>query len=91
MESLQNGFATYFQAIPLISMRTESQASSQSCHSIDADAWYKRGLSILKEKRPDCDFRVFISQLTQEWKSDFLLYTNTKILKTGDGVDCWVI
>ena len=27
MELLQNGVATYFQATPLISMRTESQAS----------------------------------------------------------------
>ena len=25
-------------------MRTELQASSQSCRSVDADAWYKRGL-----------------------------------------------
>ena len=28
-----------------IQARTESQASSQSCRSVDADAWYKRGLS----------------------------------------------
>ena len=44
MELLQNGVTTYFQVIPLISMRTESQASSQSCRSIDADAWCKRAL-----------------------------------------------
>ena len=41
MESLQNGVATHFQATSLFSMRTESLASSQSCRSIDSDAWYK--------------------------------------------------
>ena len=35
------GFATHFQAFPLIS---ELLASSQSCHSVDTDAWYKRAL-----------------------------------------------
>ena len=38
MESLLNGVATYFQVTSLISMWTESQASSKSCHSVDADA-----------------------------------------------------
>ena len=42
--TLQNGFATHFQASLLISMRTESVASSQSSRSIDADAWCKRAL-----------------------------------------------
>ena len=42
IEPLQNGVATHFQVTSLFSMRTELQASSQSCHSIDADAWYKR-------------------------------------------------
>ena len=46
MESPQNGVATHFQAIPLISMKTESQASSQNCRSIDADAWCKRDLRL---------------------------------------------
>ena len=46
MESLQNGVATHFQATPLFSMKTESQASSQRCRSIDADAWCKRALTI---------------------------------------------
>ena len=36
--TLQNGIATHFQVSPLISMRTESVASSQSGHSIDTDA-----------------------------------------------------
>ena len=45
MESLQNGVVTHFRAIPLISMRTESQASSQSCRSVDGDAWCKWSLS----------------------------------------------
>ena len=45
MKSLQNGAATHFQASPLISMRTELQASLQSCRSVDADAWCKRALS----------------------------------------------
>ena len=43
--TLQNGFATHFQASPLISMRTESLASSQSGRSIDADASCKRALT----------------------------------------------
>ena len=34
MESLQIGVATYFQAIPLFSMRTVSLASLQRCRSI---------------------------------------------------------
>ena len=46
MESLQNGFATHFQVTPLISMRTESLASSQSGRSVDADAWCKRALRV---------------------------------------------
>ena len=40
----QNGFATHFQASPLISMRTESLVSSQSGRIVDADAWCKRAL-----------------------------------------------
>ena len=44
VESLQNGVATYFQATPLFSMRTELLVSSQSCHSADSDAWCKRAL-----------------------------------------------
>ena len=43
---LQNGFATHFQASPLISMTTESLASSQSGRSVDADAWCKRALKL---------------------------------------------
>ena len=38
------GFATHFQASPLISRRTESLASSQSGRSIDADPWCKPAL-----------------------------------------------
>ena len=41
MDLLQIEVATHFQAIPLISMRTQSLASSQSCRSVDADAWCK--------------------------------------------------
>ena len=44
MESLQNGVATHFQVTPLISMRPEPLASSQSCHSVDANAQCKRDL-----------------------------------------------
>ena len=47
MESLENGLQSKSGATPLFSMRTESQASSQSCHSVDADAWYKRTLTHL--------------------------------------------
>ena len=42
--TLQNGFVTHFQAYSLISMRTESLASSQNGRSVDADAWCKRAL-----------------------------------------------
>ena len=44
--TLQNRFATHFQVSPLISMRTESLASSQSGRIVDADAWCKRALII---------------------------------------------
>ena len=43
--TLQNGFATHFHASPLISMRTESLASSQSGGSVDTDAWCERALN----------------------------------------------
>ena len=39
MESLQIGVATHFQVTPLLSIRTESIVSPQSCRSFDADAW----------------------------------------------------
>ena len=42
--TLQNEVATHFQAFPVISMRRELLASSQSCRSVDADAWCKREL-----------------------------------------------
>ena len=45
----------YFEAIPLFSMRTESQALSQSCRSIDADAWCKRALNI-------CLFHLLVTE-----------------------------
>ena len=45
MEWLQNGIAIHFQATPLLSMRTEMQASMQSCCRVDADAWCERALS----------------------------------------------
>ena len=44
MELLQNADATHFQATLLFSMGTVSPASSQSCRSIDADAWCKWAL-----------------------------------------------
>ena len=44
--TLQNGVATHFQASPLISMRAESQASSQSGRSVDTDTWCKRALTL---------------------------------------------
>ena len=48
---LQNGFTTHFQASPLISMRTVSQASSQSGRSVDADTWCKRALILHVRKK----------------------------------------
>ena len=47
IELLQNGVATYFQATPLFSMRTESPGSSLSSRSIDTDAWCTQGLRLL--------------------------------------------
>ena len=46
MESLQIGVAIHFQATLFFSMRSEMLASSQSCHSIDADTWYKWHLKV---------------------------------------------
>ena len=51
--TLQNGFETHFQASPLILMRTEPLASSQSGRSVDADAWCKRGLTRLQWRIQD--------------------------------------
>ena len=45
LRSLQNGLQTHSEVTPLFSVRTGSQ-SSQSCHSVDADAWCKRALSV---------------------------------------------
>ena len=44
MESLENRLQPHSGVTPLFSMRTESQESSQSCCSVDADAWCKRAL-----------------------------------------------
>ena len=44
--TLHNGVATNFQVTALYSMKTESLASSQSCCSIDTDAWYKQALEL---------------------------------------------
>ena len=46
MELLENRLQPHSGATPLISMGTESQASSQSCHSVDADAWCKWALKV---------------------------------------------
>ena len=42
--------ATRFQATPLLSMRAELLASSQSCSSIDPNAWCKRSLSNIRDE-----------------------------------------
>ena len=42
MEMLENGFQSDSGATALISMKTELLAPSQSCCSVDADAWCKR-------------------------------------------------
>ena len=52
VESLENRLQPHSGVTPFFSMRTESQASSLSCHSIDADAWCKWAL------RP-CDVTMF--------------------------------
>ena len=51
IESLQKGIVTHFQASPLISMRTVSLASSQSCCSVDVGAWCKGALRELISTR----------------------------------------
>ena len=44
MESLENGLQTQSGETPVFSMRTDSQASSLCCRSVDAFAWYKRAV-----------------------------------------------
>ena len=47
MESLQNGFATYFQADSTVFNENKiASVVSQSCRSADADAWCKRSLIV---------------------------------------------
>ena len=46
VESLENRLQTHFGATPLFSMRTVLLSSSQSCRSVDADAWCKWALSV---------------------------------------------
>ena len=48
VQLLQNGLQPHSEVAPLFSMRTESLASSQSCHSVDADAWCKQALIIVR-------------------------------------------
>ena len=80
--TLQNRFATHFQASPLILMRTESLASSRSCRSIDADAWYKQTLITgenvyfggFESSRPSFSLIDFIAAMTvagkcRDWKA----------------------
>ena len=50
VEPLENRLQPHPGATLLFSMRTELQVSSQSCRSIDADAWYKRALKALFTK-----------------------------------------
>ena len=42
MELLENGLQPHSRATSLLEMRIVLLASSQSCRSVDADAWYKR-------------------------------------------------
>ena len=46
VESLENRLQPHSGVTPLFSMRMELQASLQSCHSIDADAWCKWALML---------------------------------------------
>ena len=45
MEMLENGWQPHSAATPLFSVRTELQASLQSCRSVDPGAWCKRTLN----------------------------------------------
>ena len=47
MELLENRLQPDSGVTPLFSMRTVSLALSQSCSSIDADAWCKRALKVV--------------------------------------------
>ena len=46
MELLENWLQPHSGVTPLFSLRTVSLASSQSCWSVDTDAWYKWGLEL---------------------------------------------
>ena len=46
MESLENRLQPHSGVTPPFSMRTELQASLQSCRSVDADAWRKWALIV---------------------------------------------
>ena len=57
MESLERGLQPQSGATQLFSMKTILLASSQSCCSVDADAWCKRALNISTSgKESKCDF-----------------------------------
>ena len=56
VESLENRLQHHSGATPLFSMRTESQASSLSCCSVDVDAWCKWALTI-----PCCTISEYIT------------------------------
>ena len=45
VELLENRLQSHSEATPLFSMRTESQALSLNCRSVDADAWCKWALT----------------------------------------------
>ena len=60
VELLKNRLQPHSGATPLFSVRMESQASSQSCRSIDTDAWCKWALSQKKlEFRRKCGRSLF--------------------------------
>ena len=58
MELLQNGVTTHFRVAPLFSKRTVSLALSQSCCSVDTEAWCKRVLMLPNSPGGKFSFRM---------------------------------
>ena len=62
MESLQNEIVTHFSATPLFSIRTVTLASSQSCRSVDANAWCKWALRRIGSKKKQLDLDTYSTE-----------------------------
>ena len=70
VESLENRLQPHSGVTPFFSMRTESQASSLSCHRVDADAWCKWALTAHPSRYFVPDLQNFLSYPLFCWVSD---------------------